>query len=600
MFTFIRLCARRNAGELLLLFFCMGMPLATAHADPDAKVDVSATHVTFAGEFAVPKYVTTTDAELGNTANGTITMGAGLSKGCCSISAAASATTSAGDSANWEPAAKSKSVIDVVDWSSPESNMWMPVPDNFDASSDAEYTIPWRIESSTLPNGTQIEVDVDVLIDGILSIDFPTAWQYFWEPGEPITPGNFEGIADHATVDFDIHMWAKRLSTGTTQSIFSLNATLDTQPSGYYPYQLLRIDSSEALYFIDESFRESYPIGNTSALRYRVFVDKKLTPTDFDEVIFFVGEIYELRLYLHTGASLGNHNGQLEGVTLTSDFYDTASYKMVSPDGLVSFVALDSSEPPGTIDTDGDGVPDLQDVCPGGDDNTNSDGDLSPDFCDICPFDADNDADGDGVCGDIDYCPLTADSSQMDTDGDLAGDACDVCPFDAANDIDGDGVCGDIDVCPIVSDPSQTDTDGDSVGDACDFDDDNDQICDGANAIETVCSAGPDNCPLHWNSDQADFDADGAGDVCDNDIDNDNVADNIDACPMTFTGEVVDGGGCSVNDLCPCGNSWKNHGAFVRCVAHASEDFVTAGLITDVEKGVIVSTAGMSICGAKK
>ena len=40
MFTFIRLCARRNAGELLLLFFCMGMPLATAHADPDAKVDV--------------------------------------------------------------------------------------------------------------------------------------------------------------------------------------------------------------------------------------------------------------------------------------------------------------------------------------------------------------------------------------------------------------------------------------------------------------------------------------------------------------------------------------------------------------------------------
>ena len=79
-----------------------------------------------------------------------------------------------------------------------------------------------------------------------------------------------------------------------------------------------------------------------------------------------------------------------------------------------------------------------------------------------------------------------------------------------------------------------------------------------------------------------------------------NVTDNLDACPMTVTGEVVDVGGCSVNDLCPCDNNWKNHGAYVRCVAHASENFVAAGLITEVEKDTIVSTAGMSSCGAKK
>lgn len=599
MRTFIGLRARRNVGELLFVLLCMAIPWAAAHADPDATVDVSAIHVTFAGEFAVPKYVTTTDAQLGNTADGSVTRSAGLSKGCCGISAFASSTTSSLDSANWQPAAKSKSVIDVVDWSSPESNTWMPIPDEYDASAIAEYTIPWRVESSTLPNGTQVTVNTRVRVDGILSIEFPTNWQYYWEPGEPITPGNFEGITDHATVDVYLRIWAKRLSTGTTNGAFGFDATLNTYLDSW-PWKLLYTSSGSEEYLIDESFRNSYPLGDTSAMKYRVNIDKMLTAADFEEVTFFVGEVYEVRLYLHTGASLGNHNGQLQGVKLTSDFSDTASYEMISPDGLVSFVALDSSEPPGTIDTDGDGVPDLQDVCPGGDDNSNSDGDVSPDFCDICPFDADNDADGDGVCGDVDLCPLTADSSQIDTDGDSSGDACDVCPLDANNDIDGDGVCGDVDVCPILSDPSQTDTDGDLIGDACDFDDDNDGICDGSNAIEATCTAGPDNCSLHYNSDQADFDGDGLGDVCDSDADNDTVADGIDACLQTGAGEVVATDGCSVNDLCPCSNSWKNHGAYVRCVAHASEDFVVAGLITDVEKDTIVSTAGMSICGAKK
>ena len=36
-------------------------------------------------------------------------------------------------------------------------------------------------------------------------------------------------------------------------------------------------------------------------------------------------------------------------------------------------------------DNDGDGVPDDQDICPGGDDNVDTDGDTVPDFCDLCP-----------------------------------------------------------------------------------------------------------------------------------------------------------------------------------------------------------------------
>jgi len=271
-------------------------------------------------------------------------------------------------------------------------------------------------------------------------------------------------------------------------------------------------------------------------------------------------------------------------------------------------------------DDDGDGVPDDQDMCPGFDDNIDADGDFIPDDCDacpidpendvdgdgicevddICPLDPDNDADGDGICGDIDFCPL---DSANDVDGDgVCGDV-DICPLDPANDGDGDGVCGEIDNCPIVANANQVDTDGDLAGNACDFDDDGDDVCDIGPAIDDICStAGPDNCPLDMNGDQADFDGDGYGDVCDSDIDNDGVIGGADDCPMTITGEVIDADGCSVNDLSPCENQnkWKNHGAYVRSVAHTSEDFVAAGLITEVEKDTIVSTAGSSSCGAKK
>ncbi|RLC56428.1 MAG: hypothetical protein DRI30_05870, partial [Chloroflexi bacterium] len=132
------------------------------------------------------------------------------------------------------------------------------------------------------------------------------------------------------------------------------------------------------------------------------------------------------------------------------------------------------------------------------------------------------------------------------------------------------------------------------------FDNDNDTICDGPNAVATVCAAGPDNCPLVFNTDQSDIDGDLIGDACDRDSDNDNVLDNADDCPTTLLGEVVNGAGCSVSDLCPCNNIWKNHGAYVRCVAHTSEDFVADSLITEVEKDTIVSTAGMSSCGNKR
>jgi|GEM_PF-266377 len=81
------------------------------------------------------------------------------------------------------------------------------------------------------------------------------------------------------------------------------------------------------------------------------------------------------------------------------------------------------------------------------------------------------DSDGDGVCDDYDNCPGIANADQADADMDMVGDVCDDC-----HDTDHDGYgnpgyannCPD-DNCPEVYNPDQLDTDGDGIGDACLF-----------------------------------------------------------------------------------------------------------------------------------
>lgn len=239
-------------------------------------------------------------------------------------------------------------------------------------------------------------------------------------------------------------------------------------------------------------------------------------------------------------------------------------------------------------DLDGDGACGDVDSCPS-DPDDDADGDGACGDMDSCPNDPDNDADADGHCGDVDNCPALANADQTDSDADGIGDACDTCPYDADNDADADGVCGDVDNCPADPNSDQANNDSDDLGDICDPDDDNDGVADA-----------DDNCPLSANADQADFDGDGTGNACDLDDDGDGILDGADACPETPAGTVVNADGCSIAQLCPCNNPWKNHGAYVSCTAHASEAFVEAGLITDEEKDAIMSAAGGSSCGAKK
>ena len=314
-------------------------------------------------------------------------------------------------------------------------------------------------------------------------------------------------------------------------------------------------------------------------------------------------------------------------------------------------------------DSDGDGVPDDEDICPGGDDNVDTDGDTVPDFCDVCPgsddsLDTDNDdipdacdncpdmanpeqedGDGDGVGSSCDNCPSDANTDQADSDNDGVGDACDICIGADNMDSDSDGMCDASDNCPNDHNPEQDDYDADGIGDACDncpgtynldqangdgdkfgdscdncpqhvnddqADNDNDGAgdpCDTDDDNDGVADI-YDNCPYVPNADQYDFDGDGVGDVCDGDSDGDGVGEEYDACLETTLGVMVDVNGCSGEQLvdlsCPCENEWKNHGEFVSCVANTAENLVAEGLITQGEKGTIISERAKSGCGKKK
>ncbi|MCZ6678310.1 MAG: thrombospondin type 3 repeat-containing protein [Candidatus Poribacteria bacterium] len=195
------------------------------------------------------------------------------------------------------------------------------------------------------------------------------------------------------------------------------------------------------------------------------------------------------------------------------------------------------------------------------------------------------DDDDDGIPNVDDNCPATPNPDQADTDMDGIGDACEI-------DSDNDGVDDDDDNCPLDPNLDQLNTDGDDFGNVCDPDDDGDTVDDGF-----------DNCPLHANTSQADFDDDGLGDICDPDADDDGVDNGLDQCAGTEFDVLVSANGCSSGQLleleCPSNGEYRNHGQYLKCIAHEVNRQVDDGLITEQEKGAIVGTAAKSDIGNK-
>jgi outer membrane protein OmpA-like peptidoglycan-associated protein len=151
-------------------------------------------------------------------------------------------------------------------------------------------------------------------------------------------------------------------------------------------------------------------------------------------------------------------------------------------------------------DTDGDGVPDKQDRCPG-----TPRGALVDEFG--CPIDSD----GDGVSDGIDKCPGTPRGATVDEFG---------CPMDN----DGDGVYDGVDLCPRTPRGAMVDERG------CPLDSDGDGVPDGIDQ----CPGTPQGAVV-----------DGYG--CPRDSDGDRVPDGIDECPGTPRGAMVDERGCPID-----------------------------------------------------
>ena len=116
-------------------------------------------------------------------------------------------------------------------------------------------------------------------------------------------------------------------------------------------------------------------------------------------------------------------------------------------------------------------------------DNNDSDGDGVPELSDLCPNDPYKNSEGICGCGQAD----------IDSDDDGAYDCNDDCPFDPDNDVDADGICGDVDNCPTVPNTDQANATPnplpDDPGDVCDpTDADNDGVSD---MDETICGSDP-------------------------------------------------------------------------------------------------------------
>lgn len=185
------------------------------------------------------------------------------------------------------------------------------------------------------------------------------------------------------------------------------------------------------------------------------------------------------------------------------------------------------------LDEDGDGVPDLLDVCAG----TPPSAGVGPDGCAICSVDPDDDEDGfpaSADCDDLDAA-VNPDAPEVcnDTDDDCDG------AIDEGFDTDGDGFL-DADACGTLPGPVD---------------------CDDTNA-----AIHPDALELPGNA--VDENCDGSLGNCD---------------PVAG----------------PEGLGWKNHGEYVRCVAHEVNGLVAAGDLTQDEGDELVQHAAQSDIGKK-
>lgn len=137
-----------------------------------------------------------------------------------------------------------------------------------------------------------------------------------------------------------------------------------------------------------------------------------------------------------------------------------------------------------------------------------------------------------------------------------------------------------------------TDDDGDGFYNDVDCDDNDSSSYPGA---PELCDGRDNDCDGLISNDEFDADGDGfrACEEC-----NDNDADvNPDAYELP--GDAIDDNCDGSLGNCDPGAEWKNHGQYVRCVAHETDALIEQGILTQEEGDALINSAAQSDVGKK-
>jgi hypothetical protein len=137
------------------------------------------------------------------------------------------------------------------------------------------------------------------------------------------------------------------------------------------------------------------------------------------------------------------------------------------------------------------------------------------------------------------------------------------------------------------------DADGDGYSQCTDCDDRDSSVYPGATEL---CDGKDNDCDGVLPGTELDADADGYR-GCEGDCDDSNADVNPGTyeLPGNATDENCDGslGACDPNA------EWRNHGQFVRCVAHETDVLIEAGILTQEEGDALINSAAQSDVGKK-